>query len=111
MRRRSSTSNVIRLSDPMKPTPKSPESAGLLLAFGAHPDDIEFACGGVIAKETLADRAAHLVVCSRGEAGSHGTSEQRTREAENAAKLLGATLEFVELDGDAHLDVKTSHAI
>ena len=32
----------------------------MLLAFGAHPDDIEFACGGVIACETRARRKAHL---------------------------------------------------
>jgi LmbE family N-acetylglucosaminyl deacetylase len=57
----------------MKPTPKSPELAPLL-AFGAHPDDIEFAIGAVIAKETSAGRKVHFVVCSRGEAGTHGTS-------------------------------------
>ena len=82
-----------------------------LLAFGAHPDDIEFGCGGVVALETRAGRSAHLVVCSRGEAGTNGTPEQRTAEAENGAKRLGATLEFIELDGDAHLEIKAAHAI
>ena len=95
----------------MKPTPNSPAEPGTLLAFGAHPDDIEFACGAVIARETRAGRKTHLVVCSRGEAGSYGTPRQRTREAKNAAKLLGATLEFVELDGDGHLEVRATHAI
>jgi LmbE family N-acetylglucosaminyl deacetylase len=32
-------------------------------------------------------------------------------EAGNAAKLLGATLEFLELDGDAHLEMKAAHTI
>ena len=82
-----------------------------LLAFGAHPDDIEFGCGGVIAREAQAGRPVHLVVCSRGEAGSNGTPAERTAEAKKAAKLLGATLEFITLDGDAHLEVKTKHAI
>jgi LmbE family N-acetylglucosaminyl deacetylase len=81
------------------------------LAFGAHPDDIEFGCGGVIALETRAGRAAHFVICSRGEAATHGTPEQRTVEAKQAAELLGATLEFVDLDGDAHLEVKAAHAV
>jgi N-acetylglucosamine malate deacetylase 1 len=98
------------LTDPMKPTPNSPELAPLLV-FGAHPDDIEFGCGGVIARETLADRKAHFVVCSRGEAGTHGTSKQRTAEAKKAAALLGAAIEFLELDGDAHLEVRAAHAI
>ena len=61
----------------MKHTPKSLPDLTPLLAFGAHPDDIEFGCGGVIAKETRAGRAAHFVICSRGEAASHGTPKQR----------------------------------
>ena len=82
-----------------------------LLAFGAHPDDIEFGCGGVLAQETRAGRAIHLVICSRGEAGSHGTPKQRISEAKKAAALLGATIEFLELDGDAHLEMRAAHAI
>ena len=82
-----------------------------LLAFGAHPDDIEFGGGAVIASETRAGRAAHFVVCSRGEAGSFGTPKQRMAEAKKAASLLGATIEFVELDGDSHLEIRAAHAI
>jgi LmbE family N-acetylglucosaminyl deacetylase len=94
----------------MKPTPNSPELAPLL-AFGAHPDDIEFGCGGVIARETQLGRPAHFVVCSRGEAGSHGTPRQRTAEARKAAALLGATLEFLELDGDGRLELRAAHTL
>ena len=92
----------------MKPTPVEPNH---LLAFGAHPDDIEFGGGGVIARETAAGRSAHFVVCSRGEAGTHGSPAQRTAEAKQAARLLGATIEFLKLDGDAHLEIKPAHAI
>jgi LmbE family N-acetylglucosaminyl deacetylase len=95
----------------MKPTLKSHPEFAPLLAFGAHPDDIEFGCGGVIAKETSAGLAAHFVICSRGEAGTHGTPAQRVIEANRSAVLLGATLEFIELDGDAHLEVRVAHAI
>jgi LmbE family N-acetylglucosaminyl deacetylase len=95
----------------MKPTPKSRPEFPPLLAFGAHPDDIEFGCGGVIAKETRAGRAAHFVVCSRGEAASHGTPAQRVIEANRSAALSGARLEFVELGGDAHFEVSVAHAI
>ena len=82
-----------------------------LLAFGAHPDDIEFGCGGVIAREARADRPVHLVICSHGEAGSNGTPALRAREAKKAAAQLGATLEFIKLDGDAHLEVRAAHSI
>jgi LmbE family N-acetylglucosaminyl deacetylase len=82
-----------------------------LLVFGAHPDDIEFGCGGVVANEARTERPVHMVVCSRGEAGSVGTPEIREAESRNAAAILGATLEFIELDGDAHLRSSAEHAI
>ena len=83
-----------------------------LLAFGAHPDDIEFGCGGVIARETRAGRAAHFVVCSRGRSRHprHARSSEPPRR-KRPPRLLGATLEFLELDGDAHLEIRAAHAI
>ncbi|HEX2853679.1 MAG TPA: PIG-L family deacetylase [Opitutaceae bacterium] len=108
----------------MKPTPKSPrkrtssaqtrraaDNPPYLLVFGAHPDDIEFGCGGVIARETQAGRPTHFIVCSRGEAGTNGTPAERVAESEKAAALLGATVQFVALDGDAHLEMRAAHAI
>ncbi len=94
----------------MKPAPKF-ENPAPLLAFGAHPDDIEFGCGGVIAAETRAGRKAHFVVCSRGEASTRGTPKLREAEARKGAALLGASVEFVTLDGDAHLELRPAHAI
>jgi N-acetylglucosamine malate deacetylase 1 len=95
----------------MKLMPNHPPERAPLLVFGAHPDDIEFGCGGVVAAETRSGRSAHLVVCSRGESGTNGAPEERTLEAEHGAAFLGATIEFVELDGDAHLEVRAVHAI
>jgi N-acetylglucosamine malate deacetylase 1 len=95
----------------MKPTQKSPPELAPLLAFGAHPDDIEFGCGGIIAKETQAGRKVYFIICSRGEAGSNGTPKTRTAEAKEAARLLGATVEFVDLGGDAHFEIRAAHTI
>jgi len=95
----------------MKPTARSPADPAPLLAFGAHPDDIEFGCGGIVARETLGGRAAHFVICSRGESASHGTPAVRAAEARRAAAALGATVEFVELDGDALLEARPAHAL
>ncbi|MGD0462253.1 MAG: PIG-L family deacetylase [Tepidisphaeraceae bacterium] len=95
----------------MKPTPNSPTELAPLVAFGAHPDDIEFGCGAVVALETRAGRAAHLIVCSRGESATHGTPAQRKLEAQKSAAILGAGVEFVELDGDAHFEARAAHAI
>jgi N-acetylglucosamine malate deacetylase 1 len=95
----------------MKPTQNSNSELGPLLVFGAHPDDIEFGCGAIVVLEARAGRSVHLVVCSKGEAGTHGSRDQRVAEAQAAARLLGASLEFVELDGDAHLELRAAHAI
>lgn len=94
----------------MKPGSKS-EHGLPLVAFGAHPDDIEFGCGGIAARESHSGRPVHFVVCSRGEAGTNGTPAERSEETANAAKRLGATHEFVELDGDAHLEIKIAHTV
>lgn len=88
-----------------------PRTSTDLLAFGAHPDDIEFGCGGVIANETQRGRTAHVVICSRGEAATNGTPAQRVREAKLAAQELGAGIEFLELGGDAHFEVSVRHTL
>lgn len=95
----------------MKPTPTSRPDPAPLLVFGAHPDDIEFGCGGVVAAETQAGRRAHFVIGSRGEAATNGTPAQRTAEAKRAAALLGASIEFVDLGGDAHFELRSGHAL
>lgn len=94
----------------MKPTPNSPNLPPVL-AFGAHPDDIEFGFGGIAAAETRAKRQVHFVVCSSGESGTNGTPRQRVAEAKKAANLLGATIEFIKLAGDAHLEVRVTYTI
>ena len=94
----------------MKPALNSSKFATLVV-FGAHPDDIEFGCGGIVAAETRAKRSVHFVIGSRGESGTHGTPAQRTAEAKKSATILGATVEFIELDGDGHLEMNVAHAI
>jgi len=60
-----------------------------VVAIGAHPDDVEASCGGLLAK--LAARGRTIAVCdlTRGELGSNGTVEERAREAAHAAQVLG----------------------
>jgi LmbE family N-acetylglucosaminyl deacetylase len=95
----------------MKHLPKSSPKPPSLLVFGAHPDDIEFGCGGIVALETQAGRAAHLVVCSVGEAATNGKPKQRMAEARKGAAFLGATVEFIALDGDARLEYRVEHCL
>lgn len=83
-----------------------------VLAVGAHPDDIEFGCGGVLLGEAERGSAISLLVCSRGESGTHGTPAEREAETRRAAGLLHAeSLEFLDLGGDAHLEATNAHAL
>jgi N-acetylglucosamine malate deacetylase 1 len=60
-----------------------------VLAIGAHPDDIELACGGTIAKLVQQGHKVALCDLTQGELGTRGTREIRTEEAGKAAEILG----------------------
>ncbi len=76
-----------------------------ILAAAAHPDDAELVMGGTIARETSRGRRVALVDLTRGESGSRGTPEIRLKEAEAAARVLGAVhRESLEMP-DARLQV------
>jgi bacillithiol biosynthesis deacetylase BshB1 len=61
-----------------------------VLAFGAHPDDVELGAGGTIAKMISEGKSVGMVDLTRGELGTRGTAEIRDLEAAHAAKVLGA---------------------
>ena len=74
-----------------------------VLAFGAHPDDVELGCGGTLA--ALATRGYRFGICdlTRGEAGTRGTPETRAAEARLAAEILGASFRAMLDLGDGNL--------
>jgi len=82
-----------------------------ILAVGAHPDDVEFGCGGVLIKEVARGNPVAVLNLSRGEAGSSGSADERMREATAAAARMGVGLEFIDLDGDALLDYRPENAL
>ena len=63
-----------------------------ILAFGAHPDDVELGAGGTIAKEVSLGKKVGIVDLTRGELGTRGSADLRDIEAENAAKILGVAV-------------------
>ena len=63
-----------------------------ILAFGAHPDDVELGCGATIAKEVSLGKKVGIIDLTRGELGTRGSAELRDVEAANAAKILGVSI-------------------
>ncbi len=68
----------------------------VILAIGAHPDDIEIGCGGTIKKHICNGDDVSYIIATNGEAG--GDKEKRKSESERAAKLIGVkNIYFLDL--------------
>ena len=71
------------------PTPAS------ALAIGAHPDDVEFGCGGLLAKWAAAGCVVHHLICTDGSKGTWDAdadidelAARRQEEQRSAARIL-----------------------
>lgn len=60
-----------------------------ILAFGAHPDDVEISCGGTILKHIELGHECGIVDLTYGELGTRGSGELRLQEAERSKQILG----------------------
>ena len=60
-----------------------------ILAFGAHPDDVELGCAGTILKEIALGKKVAIIDLTQGELGTRGSVEIRYQEAAKAANILG----------------------
>lgn len=63
-----------------------------ILAFGAHPDDVELGCAGTLAKEIALGRKVGIVDLTQGELGTRGSVEKRYQEAAKAVEVLGVAV-------------------
>jgi len=63
-----------------------------ILAFGAHPDDVELCAGGTVAHHTAMGDKVGIVDFTQGEMGTRGTPELRLKEAQNAAEIMGVAV-------------------
>ena len=61
-----------------------------ILAIAAHRDDVEQTCGGTLLKAAQQGQSTGILDLTQGEMGTRGTAEDREREANNAANILGA---------------------
>lgn len=63
-----------------------------ILAFGAHPDDVELGCGGTIAKEISLGKKVGIIDLTRGELGTRGSVVIRNSESAEASEILGISV-------------------
>lgn len=84
-----------------------------ILAFGAHPDDVELSCGGTVIKHIAAGYKVGVIDITRGELGTRGTAETRELEAIKGSKIMGISVRenlglpdgFFQNDPDAQIQV------
>src|SRR6056300_1540939 len=84
-----------------------------ILAFCAHPDDVELGAGGILATHAMRGQKVGIVDLTRGEMGTRGTPEIRDEEAKNASEILGCVIRenlgmpdgMISFDHDAQLQV------
>lgn len=60
-----------------------------ILAIAAHRDDVEQTCGGTLLKASLRGQRTGILDLTQGEMGTRGTAQDRAREADDAANILG----------------------
>jgi N-acetylglucosamine malate deacetylase 1 len=61
-----------------------------ILAVGVHPDDVELSCSGTLLGQLERGKTVGLLDLTRGELGTRGNAAIREKEAEEAAKMMGA---------------------
>ncbi|MBI2136188.1 PIG-L family deacetylase [Candidatus Woesearchaeota archaeon] len=83
-------------------------SRKIVLAIGAHPDDIEYGCGGTLLKHVKHGDDVYILVLTLGEQGEKDKSAgARKKEAENSAKGIGVNgINFGNLK-----DTRVAHSI
>jgi len=62
-----------------------------ILAIAAHRDDVEQTCGGTLLKASQQGQHTGILDLTQGEMGTRGSAEDRAREADDAAKILGVS--------------------
>jgi len=76
-----------------------------VLAFGAHPDDIEIECSGTLAKYAAQGHTVGIAVATRGDVGSPTLSRDeiaaiREQEARKSAAIIGAEFFWMGYDDE-----------
>ncbi|TQL47439.1 GlcNAc-PI de-N-acetylase [Homoserinimonas aerilata] len=100
---------VTRLANEFRNAKANVREREVVLAIGAHPDDVEIGVGGILLAHRAAGDAVHILTLSRGGRGGHVT--ERQGEAFEAARLLDATLHLEDLPDTEIPEVDPTQAL
>jgi len=95
-------------------TPDRPPSTRVdILAFGAHPDDVELAASGTLIRAARAGAKTGVISLTRGETGTRGTPAARAHEFDAASVVMGLSHhEMLSLpDGRLQADEPSREAV
>tara|TARA_B100001059_G_scaffold132979_1_gene133077 strand:+ start:5595 stop:6305 length:711 start_codon:yes stop_codon:yes gene_type:complete len=82
-----------------------------ILAFGAHPDDVELSCGGTIIKYIKEGKRVGIVDLTRGELGTQGNETIRDSESSVSQSILGVE-KRINLDiGDGWFEINKENKL
>ncbi len=82
-----------------------------LLAIGAHPDDVELACGGTVAKCVKRGYKVGIIDLTEGELGTRGNKIIRRDEAKKAAIILGVKIRENLRIPDGNIEINRKNLI
>ena len=76
-----------------------------ILAFAAHPDDVELSASGTVLKHIAAGKKVGIIDLTQGELGSRGTKETRKEEAAASSEILGLSVRHNLKMADGFFDI------
>ncbi|HET6245037.1 MAG: bacillithiol biosynthesis deacetylase BshB1 [Bacteroidetes bacterium] len=82
-----------------------------ILAFGAHPDDVELGCSGTILHHNSLGLQTGIIDLTRGELGTRGNADLRVKEAQKAAEILEVKVRENLLFADGFFNTDQYHLL
>jgi LmbE family N-acetylglucosaminyl deacetylase len=82
-----------------------------ILAFGAHPDDVELGCSGSISLSISQGKSVAIIDLTKGELGTRGTATSRKEEAQKAAAILKSSSVKIWVLGMVFFKIDEAHQL
>ena len=82
-----------------------------IMAFGAHPDDVELRCAGTLIKLAKKGHKTVVVDITQGEFGSRGSPQKRIKESKKALNVMGLNLRENLKIPDTNIEINEGNKI